>query len=61
MTRDNLIATVKAMVRNDVAVPVDLLAELHLTGVELDRIFEDTNLGYEIIETKDINSFDEVE
>lgn len=49
------------MVRNDVAVPVDLLADLHLQGIELDRFFRDTNHGYEVIETKDINSFDEVE
>jgi len=48
-------------VKADRKVPVDLLAKLHRLGVELETIYQDSNLGFEVIETKTINSFDEVE
>lgn len=56
-----LIESARKYVKADRKVPVDLLAKLHRLGVELEVIYQDNNLGFEIFETKTINSFDEVE
>ena len=56
-----LIESARKYVKADRKVPVDLLAKLHRLGVELEVIYQDDNLGFEIFETKTINSFDEVE
>lgn len=56
-----LIESARKYVKADRKVPVDLLAKLHRLGVELETIYQDNNLGFEIFETKTINSFDEVE
>lgn len=58
---DTLIESARKYVKVDRKVPVDLLAKLHRLGVELEVIYQDNNLGFEIFETKTINSFDEVE
>ena len=58
---DTLIESARKYVKADRKVPVDLLAKLHRLGVELEVIYQDNNLGFEIFETKTINSFDEVE
>ena len=58
---DALIESARKYVKADRKVPVDLLAKLHRLGVELEIIYQDNNLGFEIFETKTINSFDEVE
>jgi len=58
---DTLIELARKYVKADRKVPVDLLAKLHRLGVELETIYQDSNLGFEVIETKTINSFDEVE
>lgn len=55
-----LIESARKYVKADRKVPVDLLAKLHRLGVELETIYGD-NLGFELIETKYIGSFDEVE
>ena len=56
-----LIESARKYVKADRKVPVDLLAKLHRLGVELEVIYQDNNLAFEIFETKTINSFDEVE
>jgi len=56
-----LIESARNYVKADRKVPVDLLGKLHRLGVELEVIYQDNNLGFEIFETKTINSFDEVE
>lgn len=56
-----LISQAQRYVKADRKVPVDLLAKLHRLGVELDVIYQTENLGFEIFQTKTINSFDEVE
>ena len=56
-----LIESARKYVKADRKVPVDLLAKLHRLGVELEVIYQDNNLGFEIFETKYIGSFDEVE
>lgn len=58
---DTLIESARKYVKADRKVPVDLLAKLHRLGVELETIYQDSNLGFEVIETETINSFDEVE
>lgn len=58
---DTLIESARKYVKADRKVPVDLLVKLHRLGVELEVIYQDNNLGFEIFETKTINSFDEVE
>jgi hypothetical protein len=58
---DTLIESARKYVKADRKVPVDLLGKLHRLGVELDVIYQDSNLGFEIFEVKTIDSFDEVE
>lgn len=57
---DTLLQQARLFVKADRKVPVDLLAKLHRLGVELEVIYMTENFGYEIIQTKTINSFDEV-
>ena len=57
---DTLIQQAQTYVKRDQKVPVDMLAKLHRLGVELAVIYMTENFGYEIIQTKTINSFDEV-
>ena len=57
---DTLIQQAQQYVKADRKVPVDLLAKLHRLGVELEAIYMTENFGFEVIQTKTINSFDEV-